>query len=318
MSSALSSKSQVGYNEESVYGTPVAATLQPGILQTFDPTVTPNIQRLRGTNWGRSAKWLIAALRERSFSFETRVQNGRLLKVALGSVATTGLDPYTHTISEAETLPSFTFEHAIQDLTTGGVTRKYAGAKVNTATLSGADMGTPLTLALECIAKDVTKDTWANKSTVTEVTTKPYLMEQNVLEIPDGTQYDGAVDNWNLRIAEGLQPVPDTAGGIKTIKWLSEGNRDYDLTLNVTPTSKALYEALIDETDQTTIYFLFTRGANDTLEIQLSGSCMLDQGEIPQPADVGPFKQPLTFIVQTCAFVIVDSLTTGPGTGWTP
>jgi len=301
---ALSSKTQASYKAETTYGTAADCSIQLEALQTLTPRTTPNFNRLRCVNFGRTPKWILGALRERTGSFEVHVQTGRILKACLGSLSSSTGPPYTHTISHSETLPSITLQHAIEDL---DLTRTWTGVKINTWTLAGSDLGTPLTLSCDWIAKDVSTDTWSNKDTVTTVDTAPFENKDDVLEIPDDTAYDGAVDSWSLRGVNTLQPIPDVAGGVETIKYLAEGNVEYELTLNVTPKSKTLYDDLINETEKATVYFLYTRDTNDTLEIQCN-NCHIQEGEIEQPADTGPMKQTLTMYPESVTIEIVNDI----------
>lgn len=315
MTIGQSSKTQLGWAKETTYGTFVSCTNPMGAHQSLTPSIRANVQRIRQTGSSRDAAFLLEALQERSVTSDFFVVDGRPLALALeqlSQVATTGEGaPYTHTVdpdahSDSNSLDSFSMEYVSEDLDTGG---KYDGCMVNTLTLSGAGLDTPLQASMDIIAQSVAALQWSERSTVTPHTTEPYKQANCQLQLND-TDFDGAVDNFSFTVANNLQAIPDIAGSTDEIKYCLPGNRDYEVSFTLRPNAKDLYEDLIDCTDQVEVSLKYSRDTNDTIEIVGYGEVLPNEGGLEHPADVGPINLPVTLICQKAKIVVVDSTAT--------
>lgn len=159
----LGKREFIAMGEESTYGTSATRDYRFGRNAKWEPKNNNNFQEILQA--GADNLNVSRELGPLSVGGTLRFapQDWRLLYYALGSVNTTGTDPYTHTFTNSATLPSFTLERAIQH-TTDRV-RTYAGCKINTFTLNwtaGASAGGSSGLAeavAEVIAQSVTNGT---------------------------------------------------------------------------------------------------------------------------------------------------------------
>lgn len=134
------------------------------------------------------------------------VQNGQFFKYILGSVSTAGSDPYTHTISEASQLPSFTLESSNKDASESvALVRRWQGCKVNRATFEARE-GEQIILNLdEFQAKSMTHNKSGvrgyaamSANSVDPLTTQPYFFFEGAISIAGSTI--ARIRSWRLEV----------------------------------------------------------------------------------------------------------------------
>lgn len=147
----------IALNEESTYGTANGSPF--GVNnRVFSVSMARSQERERTTHLSQSA----AAFAVNTFdgfeiaggSIETPLTYkglGMLIKASLGSAATTGTDPYTHTYTASATLPSLTI--AVQRGT--GQSEQFEGCMVSNMTIS-CEAGEEARASFEIIAKTAT------------------------------------------------------------------------------------------------------------------------------------------------------------------
>jgi hypothetical protein len=262
-----------------------------GILNEEVKLPDPDIdwQLYRNIGYGADPHIAVAGKREMTGSIPMLIQNGKLLKYALGACSDTGsVGDYTHAITGAETLPSLCLE-AIWNNGTADFIRYYRGCKIGGCALSAEEEG-PLKCTLDVQAARAETTTQA-KSTVTLLTTKPYMFDQGTCTFW-GSEF-ARVASWSMNIKRALKPryyIQDTNGEFPYE--INEGVRDVDLTATIvaaddigsgTDATDAMTELLSPTAAGFDISLLFTRGANDTITISnpAAKKCVLKSAPHP-------------------------------------
>jgi len=194
--------SWIGYGWETSYGT-VATTVDKALghgVKITSLTRRNNIEKVfsMGT---RNAQALIAKKYEGALTTEHVLCSPWFFEGVLGSVATTGTGPYTHTFSEADTTPSLSFVNNI-DLS-ANLSASLLGAKVATCSLTSA------VNELVRVRMDMP---YANESFSTTTTGKlvetlaPMTFAHGLIEAPNGTTLS-MVQNFECTIANNPELV---------------------------------------------------------------------------------------------------------------
>lgn len=198
-----------------------------GIVQNFKPEEKNNLQKQYGLG---SRNYIQSKLGAKNFggSVEFLVQNFKMFEYALGSV-TYGSTPdgnglYTHTISEANDLPTFTLEAGV--LGSPNFVRDFVGCKVDTLTLT-AEKENPLNCEVEFVAKDVIDGTDATPPVAD--TSSYFIFYEGQVKI-NGVQQD-LVEQFELEIANNLEAL--YALGSQTAVRIQEGSREYTLSVDL-------------------------------------------------------------------------------------
>lgn len=145
----------IGIGEESTWGTPVARTIwRPLVSESLTRKLTKQRRAdLKGTSASANVRGHFSVNEEAGGPLRvlaTYDNIGTILKHALGSLATTGSNPYTHTFKLAADLPTgLTLEKVIGK---SGDSEVFAGALINGLTLD-VSQGGPMFLDLDVIAR---------------------------------------------------------------------------------------------------------------------------------------------------------------------
>jgi len=141
MAQALGSKGRLIYQEEPSFKTD--PTTFDGILLPFvdeDLRSSRNLIDSELIRAKRDATKPVLGNKDVTGSIRTYLQPyiGSLIKGVLGSVTTTGTGPYVHTITSADTLPSYTIEKGFTNI---NQYLRYSGCKINSMTLNVTSEG---------------------------------------------------------------------------------------------------------------------------------------------------------------------------------
>lgn len=170
----IGKRTQVCYGEETSYGVvPTTTNTWIGKVQSFTPTDEADwldVNVADGAN-SRNITQRHSLITKYGGSLVYYIQDGRFLKYAFGGVTTTGTGPYTHQITEENTLPSFSLEEA-KIGNTGNEAKLYSGCKINTLTLKW-EKSNPVEIETEIVAQ--TLDTNYAKSNLAIYDVSPYM-----------------------------------------------------------------------------------------------------------------------------------------------
>src|SRR3990167_2493865 len=136
MAAAPSQLFSLLFDKETTEGTEVNATVDFGLVQECD--IVPTNTILENPAFGSRN---VDTLEFGEYTAEGKIrafwQHGRILELALGTVGHAGAgDPYTHTYTEANTLPSFTVEKAVNFATGDDIVETFTGCKVDSLELT--------------------------------------------------------------------------------------------------------------------------------------------------------------------------------------
>ena len=190
---------------ESTYGTdPGGSDDKIQLITNVTQTMKNNMVMIYTLGGGRSYKAFVPGKFEASGTFEYEIQNGQLLRFALGTISaatttTTNFDGTTITgtptsalkrycVSEADVLPSFTMQMTEQsDVSASDVKTIYTGVKINQLTIK-ADTENPLHATVDWLAqKPLTSVADYSAVTFTGYKDVPYMFYRGQLLMAIGT-----------------------------------------------------------------------------------------------------------------------------------
>lgn len=271
-----------------------------GIIQPTEPTEKNNLMDVRGIGFNRNVAMLVPTKKDVGATIEIFPQTAEIFEFILGKKTGSGTsgDPYIY--SETERLPSMTIIGVARGLADNAFVREFVGCKVNEATLSGREFE-PLRMRMTMAIKDVSKG--STVPTITTDTTTPFMFGQTKLTI-NGVDY--LVKSWQLVIRHGLiKDWHDDGSGSRVPTHITEGERTYELTGEITPESSSLWELMNNATTELDASLLITRGSNDTITLTLD-DCAVEEAPVPLP-DENVVRQTFTLRVRSVSVSEVRS-----------
>ena len=250
---------------ESTAGTETSSFVQyPGIAQRGD--VSPTIQEaeiLVANMSGRLASDQ-ALHGESTYGLTTniRLQTGQPFYWLMGTVATTGTDPYTHAISNNNTVPSFSVEYVIDS----DHSHKFLGCKLDSLEVT-LTQGQPVSANLSWVAMTHSIDT--TPGSPTSRSTVPYEFHQMSTLTVNGVSYLADVRQATISMSNGLER--DYALSSRDAQSITEGVRECTMNLEIRADDETLMNLLKNRTDFS-ISFVLTRGSNDTITITVNNA----------------------------------------------
>ena len=263
--------------------------------------------------------------------------NGYPLYLAMGQVATTGSSPYTHTITERVTLPSFSM-HISQYDSDGSVKlmRRFIGGKVGRMSLE-ANEGDFLKCSLDDMSFTSYSHDQAGENqysadvadiSVSYPTTQPYLFSYGSLTL-NNVEF-ARLRNFRLEINNSMEPrYYITDSGASQLPYeFREGKREISMSCSIDVNDASLYKELIRQGSYSNTFkgfsvtMVFARGANDTITITsptktpgTGGDAMgcLIRSAPHQISEAPVVTVPLNIIMRNVKITVVDSLSSYPG-----
>lgn len=218
--------SYVNYGYEATYGAGAASNRTFGHGTKVTINRRNNMERIYGLG-SRNAASTVAKKYEGTASVEFILSNGSFFRAVLGTVTDGGATPYTHTYTEANTLPSFAIDTGTE-LGTLDEVSELQGCKVGSMTLTAA-VNEVVRVRLECPYKTETLATSGIGSLVAE-TESPFTFAQGSLQLPSGSTI-GNVQSIELTMNNSLEGVWGLGSRIKTAE--VEKIREYNLRMTV-------------------------------------------------------------------------------------
>ncbi len=209
--------------------------------------------------------------------------------------------PYTHTLSVADSLKSFTLEGA--QLADTNFVRHVNGCQVDTLEVGCAE-GEELktTFGIKAI-KPETSGTSA--STVTPATTAPFMFDEGVITLHGGpiARLKDFKLNMNNKLIEGRY----ISGSDPRYPYeIVCGRRENEFTVTMGIDSKTIYDLLKTPGAATTFSAKFTRTAStDTIDFQMT-AVRMKSAPHPFPEE-GAMEVQASYIGKTCSVVIEDT-----------
>lgn len=277
----------VNYGFEASYGAGAASARAFGLGAKITHTRRNNMERVFGVG-SRNASTTVAKQYEGTASVEFVLTRASFFRAVLGSVSDAGSGPssWTHTYSEANTIPSFSIDTGTELGTNDEVT-ELQGCKVGSMTLTAA-VNELVRIRLECPYKTETLATSGIGSQVAETET-PYTFVQGLIEWSAGGGTVGTVQSIELTINESLEGLWGVGSRIKTAE--VEKIREYNLRMTVAfrDTTEFLTKFLGSTTAplagtpaaQANIVLTFDTGSSQKIVITLA-SVYFDEESLPK------------------------------------
>lgn len=281
---------QLGLAEETTWGTAVVVSR---FYELLGESIAYDLARVEsdgirsGQRVMRSDDWTTGSKRVAgSIDLELTTKNMALLfKHALGSVATSGVGPYTHTITPG-------------DLTGKGLTvqvgRPSSNGTVNPFTFNGAKVaGWELSFALDETTKLTLDVVGRDQTTATALAVASYTASNNLLAFTHGSlTVAGAAISVKSGTVAGENPLNTDrifVGSNIVSEPLESGRRGYTFDLDAEFESLDALNRIINGTEAS-LSLAFTRGADS---VTVSGNVRFDEG-MPELDDMDLLDLPLS------------------------
>lgn len=304
LATVMNTPAYISWAEESSPGVEESPVNWLAKVQSVDPTERNNIQRHRHLGALTFVSWT-PGKKEILCSLKVKVNEGKFFLMAYGAEDVVGTDPYTHTLSTARPLPTFTLEVAAIEAAQF-FTRRLIGCKVKKVGFS-ADLSGVLLADIDIEAATIAK--YTAKTSSTPNLAKPYNFDQatitlNGSPVAIARSFEHSLDNG----IEGLQHL-----GSRSVNGYSEGGPIDDVTLALTGVDATFWD-LFDADPPTEIDgdINFVRTAsNDEIKLKWYDT-PIDEAKVKPPDDVrgGAFTQNITLPIMYSELVCIDAVAT--------
>jgi len=301
----------LGYTIETTFDetpTQAAQTTWLGIIPNIDFEDAPEYKDYHSVNSTRDMFLENLGKINVTGTIPIDLQNGRIIYLAMGAESMTGSSaPYTHAISGAATLPSICIE-AVYD-GTNDFLRYYRGVKINTLDIEAVDGGEVKASAGFMAARGAKSTN--TKSTISSVTTKPFMYHQGAVEILGYASYDVTTFKWSINNNLKARHTIRTTDG-SYAKMIIEGKREYEITANIiipdaTTYNAQIYDYLLAGTTFTTTLVLTRTAISDLMTLTAANcTCRTAPHNIPEAGE--EVEVSVTIKPRTCTWSIIDSI----------
>ena len=276
-------REQISWAAETTHGTPVTPTDIVGYDAKITPDWNQNWQEIMSS--GADVRTTTAAKGPLSYPFTLTFipVDWKFLKYCGYTVADAGGPTYTHTFTLANTIMSFTLEWAKQHTTDHVLT--IDGAVVNTCNIAftkAIGEGTEgfIQVTLRCFAKTVTQG--SSVTTISAITASPFQWRHAKLTI-DNTEIT-ELNSGNILIDDGKKEDDCRYCSATLDREIGEPiptTHKLTGTFNVNIKDKTFYDLWATAATISNCKLEFVRGANDDVDMTLSGFKLIGPGAAP-------------------------------------
>jgi len=303
------------YDGSGAFGTRIVSNIPLGIVPRYSiPTPDLTIHRWYNAGAGREVavrkdgKWNMTQ------TIPVTLQNGGILSMGMGKLGDSGSDPYTHllepiTATQALTLPSFTLESAYDGGTADDLVMWFQGTVLDHFELVGRQEGELIANLGIMSAKAI--DGGTSKTSVTPLTTKPYMFDEGVFTVW-GSAWARLNSFRFIYQNKGHMKWYFTTNGKFAYEYIP-GNVVCKLRANVTIDSDDIWDVLLlggRHGSEHNANIVFTRGDNDTLTIT-ANDLYLENAPHDKPEE-GEINVEMLFDVGDPSISVVDSIPAYP------
>lgn len=184
------------------------------------------------------------------------VQDFRSLYYIMGGHAVSGTGPYTHTLSQSNTLPSSTLEVMAGSLSHS---RKILGAKANSLDMHLVP-GEPLRSKLDFVGMDWIKET--TPQTYTESTSDPWMFDEATIFTINGVSKLDVSPDVTVSCNRNVEAVPGV--GSKAAAFAKEGKRPWEIQVDEYMDDSEILDIVANETSfAVQLKFVKSAGTNE-------------------------------------------------------
>ena len=261
---------------ETTFGTETASySSMPGRVISFTPQLKRELESITDLSSIYEYADAIHGKHAYGFDIEMRIANWKFMYWLMGGYSVSGTNPYTHSLSNANPLPSISAEFVVDS----DFSIKYLGAKLNSLTLTGV-AGETIKAKLSFLAKTGSIDT--TPGSPSSPTDSPFHMKHesaftiNSLDVLGGSH---RVEKWEYQFENSLEP--DYNGGSNAPASITSGLRKAMASYDVRALDETFIDLLQNET-QFAIAHTIQRGTNDNIAFTISKAKVEDLGYGPQ------------------------------------
>ena len=279
----FSGREQISWAAETTFGTAVTPTDIVGYDVRITPDFNQNWQEIMSS--GADVRTTTAAKGPLSYPFTLAfiVVDWKFLKYCGYSVADAGGPTYTHTFTLANTIMSFTLEWAKQHTTDHVLTIE--GCTVQTCNLAftkAVGEGTEgfIQVTLKCIAEDVNQS--SSVTTISAITASPFQWRHTKLTLSNSEVAE--LNNGNILIDNGIKEEDSRYCNSTQDRNIGEPiPTAHKLTgrFNVNIKDKTYWDLWATAATISNCKLEFVRGANDDVDMTLTGFKMSGPGAAP-------------------------------------
>ena len=257
--------SDIQHGKESTFGTEQTSYQSwPGLVSRGE--VTPRIKEqelpIQTIDDRNEATQVLFGQSSYGIKVKMRLQNGRPFQWFMGGYGVAGSDPYTHSISLANTIPSYSIEYVYNS----DHSHKFLGCKANTMTLT-MTKGQAVICEVDFLAKSHSID--PTPGTPSKLATVPYEFHQATTFNINSVDYLAKTRQLQLTLNNGLEA--DYGISSRDPSTITEGIRKAILSCEIRADDETLIDLLKNRTDFA-ILLVITRGVNDTITITISNA----------------------------------------------
>jgi len=197
--------SSILVGKETTFGAPVSCTKDLGIISDATVEEVEDKERI-GSIGARNSQADVRTRFRISGTIDAVYQHARMLHLALGSATSAGTSPTTHTMTEADCIPSVTLQ-ATKSFTASGLKKTIPGVKVDTLRLI-AEKSASLKWSAKWMGKTINRTTTTASQTLDDI--HPAVPSQMSVytgaDDANPTAELTMVQAFELEIANGLKP----------------------------------------------------------------------------------------------------------------
>ncbi len=318
MSILRSEQFRLALAKETTYGTaPTTGFIPIGLLKGYEPPDPSqewlSFKRL-GVAGSRHVEHLVSGKRACSGSIPFTLQDGRMFALALGLDTVSGTAPYVHTITEAESLPSFTLMVSrLMSGVTDDEIRKYVGTKINSFSIASEDSG-ELKGTASIISQDMELVMDEDAPDLIAMDDEPYWFDKATITFW-GTEI-GRCQSFELSINNSLKPkrYHRAAAQGNTLTEIIEGTAKYTCKATITVDDWTIMQQLLAKTPFD-ITISYARETDDTLTITSDvsgtgdGNCQIEKAPYSIP-ETDEINVPVEIVIKHLKVIVENDVAT--------
>jgi len=205
------------------------------------------------------------------FDVRFTIQNFQFLYLIMGGHSVTGTGPYTHTLTQSNTLLSSSAELIADDL---GISRKILGAKANNLEIRCAE-GEEIKSTMGFKGMDYNKD--ATPQSAAELTTDPWMYDHaSIFTINSVSKIDVASD---LTIKCNRNLNPRKTIGSNTPRFVKEGKRPWEISVDQYQDDTEIYDIVANETEFATQVKFVKSASSDEMTMTFNQCRIFEPGQ---------------------------------------
>ena len=210
----------------------------------YAPSITPKVEleMIKGQSaFSQDIRYTKHVRKSPAFEVEFDVLDWWWLYAIMGGHSVSGTGPYTHTLTLANKLPSYSIEAISDDL---GESFKFLGSKMDEMELSIAE-GSPVKAKTSWKAMDFIKDT--TPQSAAEGTGDPWMADEVTILTVNGVSRIEHHMDLTLKLSRNL--LYGRTGGQSAPRFIAENRREWEIEAELYQVDNTLFDLLTNSTE---------------------------------------------------------------------